>query len=253
VRVIIQRIVPNFAFAVSWRPRRGAVGWHIVQAFWRNSPCVEVGAIRQSDAMRFTALLVAFAGASVPATGAAQPGAEARAEHAMRWYAEGELHHGYVILGTAPPAIALAGVLIALGPGPVRAGAIPVAAGSALILAIGSGMVATTSDRIQDRERAIRSDLSAFIADELDRMSGVLAAFYVVIAIEIAMLAGGAATLLAGLATEEDLAVGLGAGLAAEGATLLVHDLLAMGRARTYVAELERLSHTASLTLGSRF
>jgi hypothetical protein len=196
----------------------------------------------EAPAMRFLSLLVAVATALVASTAAAQPTEdESRTRLAMGWYFEGELHHGYVIVGTTPPAIALAGVLIALGPGPVRAGAIPVAAASALILAIGAGMVATSADRIHDRELAIRADLEAFVEDELDRMSGVLATFYVAIAVEIAMLAGGAATLLAGLVADEELAVGLGVGFAAEGATLVVHDLLAIGRAQAYVAELERV------------
>lgn len=158
----------------------------------------------------------------------------------MHDYFDGETAEAWVFLGVG--ALALGGATYGIGfsDDPYLEGAgWPVGVVGLIQVAAGLVLLARTPGQVDDLDAQLDSDPSAYRTDELTRMTTVNDQFDLLAIVEVGLIAAGAGLAIWGFLDDEPFAAGLGVGLAAQAAIMLVLDLFAAAHADTYTAALD--------------
>jgi hypothetical protein len=158
----------------------------------------------------------------------------------MHHYFDGEAAEAWVFLGVG--AIALGGATYGIGFGgdPYLEGAAwPVGIVGLIQIAAGLVLLARTPGQVDDLDAQLDTDPAAYRTGELTRMTTVNDQFDLLAIVEVGLIVAGAGFATWGFLDDEPFAAGLGLGLAAQAAIMLVLDLFAAARADTYTAALD--------------
>lgn len=182
------------------------------------------------------ALLVVHVGLSALEAPAPAP----MPEHVRTWF-EAEKQEGALFMGLGGASLAGGGVLVTRDASALRGSALPLIGVGLIQLGVGLGVFLRT-----DRQRAelldvLQADPARFAALEGARMDRVGRWFAVYKVAEAALVAGGLGAAAYGVLRRDDLALGIGVGLAVQAAILLVLDLFAEARAHRYRAQILEL------------
>lgn len=194
-----------------------------------------------------------LATAAIAATLVATPCPAARAQAAptltpaqremsrrMHSYFRGELDAASMALGLGAGSGWAGGLLLATATDASRAAAVPILAASAVELAIGIGLFVRTPSQVEELDALIASDPERYVAEEGERMDGVIDRFGLLTIAETTMLFSGAITTTVGAMVDEDRAVGAGLGLIVVGTLAMGFDALADARAERYREAIHR-------------
>jgi len=179
---------------------------------------------------------VAAFGLSAPAPASAQV-EEMRDD--MHGYFDGETSEGWVFLGVGALALGGATYGIGLSDDPHLEGAgWPVGVVGLIQAAAGIVLLARTPGQVADLDVQLDDDPAGYRAGELARMEGVNDQFDLLAVIEVGLIVGGAGLATWGFLDDEPTLAGIGVGLAAQAAIMLVLDLIAAARADRYTESL---------------
>lgn len=142
----------------------------------------------------------------------------------------------FVALGGAA---LVASALLVRGGGPYRAMAFPLVAIAFIQLGVGGAVWLRTDRQVAALGAQLEAAPAAFRAEETARMEKVMASFRLYKAIEIALLAAGIGLCLAFPRREAIYAAGIG--LIVQPAAMLVADLIAEARGRSWLEAVSRL------------
>ena len=185
----------------------------------------------------FVATIFAVLSSAVPAPASAQVDGM-RAD--MHDYFGGETAEAWVFLGVG--ALALGGAAYGFGfsDDPYLEGAgWPVGIVGLIQVAAGLVLLARTPGQVGDLDAQLDTDPAGYRTDELTRMETVNDQFDLLAIVEVGLIAAGAGLATWGFLDDEPFAAGLGVGLAAQAAIMLVLDLVAAARADTYTSAIE--------------
>lgn len=200
-------------------------------------------------ALPLTSLLLALA---LPrAARADQADAFRSAGHA--WF-DGERSSGYLWGAAGVASLGAAGALYFQQKSDLARGiSYPLAAFGVLQAAIGVGSLARGSARADALDAAIARSPEDARQSEIARMRRVNYAFLAIEIVETALIVGGASFAATRRHEGQELARGVGLGLAMEGGLMLLLDALAASRAHTYAGQLDAFSFGASTTSSARW
>lgn len=181
---------------------------------------------------------------------------------AMHAYYRGEQRQGIVFMGVGAAGIAGGTALLFVENDRARAAAGPLLGFGLIELVAGIAFFARADGQIATRDALIRRDPAGFMRAERTRMLTVNSQLRMLEVIETVIALGGTATALVGAATRNEIAVGLGVGLALEGGVMLMLDRFEHLRAHRFLDTLEAhapslgvtpLTGGAAVTLAARF
>lgn len=196
-------------------------------------------------------LPLAILAGSVTASSAGQAEDTSRLHHAAHGWFDGERQSGYLWGGFGLASLGAAGGLWRAGKGSdvERGMAYPMGAFGLLQAIIGVGSLARGDERDSRFDASLARSPEQTRLDELARMRTVNGFFLAIEVVEVAVVAGGSA-LAATRGEGQELARGVGLGLAIEGGSMLFLDALAAARAHGYAGQLGSLSFTARVAPG---
>lgn len=183
-------------------------------------------------------LLVALCAAASPAHAQVE---EMRRD--MHHYFAGESAEGWVFLGIGT--LALGGAAYAAfgtDDEALHGAAWPVAIIGAIQLAAGLVLEIRTPGQVDDLDAQLDSAPAEFRDAELTRMEAVAVQFDWLAVTEVALILAGGGLATWALLDDEPFWAGVGIGLAAQAAIMLVLDLFAAARADDYIESLERFT-----------
>lgn len=166
---------------------------------------------------------------------------------AMKRYFAGEKQGGAVALGLGLASLAFSGVAIWRGGRTLRAASVPVAAIGLVELIVGAVLLYRTDGQVSGLLAELEHDGAKYALDELLRMERVRRSFTMLKWAEILVIFGGAISVAIGARKENRIAIGVGAGLAAQAAMVLAFDVIADARATRYLETLGMFRLTAGL------
>jgi hypothetical protein len=123
---------------------------------------------------------------------------------------------------------------------PQRAMAYPLVAVALIQLVVGWTIFSRTDRQVRDLHTLLARDPAAYAAAELPRMAAVQRSFRIYKAIEVALLAAGAAGLF--VFRDRPALHAASRGLALQAALMLAFDLVSERRAAVYVEQIRRLT-----------
>jgi hypothetical protein len=154
-------------------------------------------------------------------------------------YFEGEKQAALCAVALGLSSIGFA-VWLFRGSSPFRAMLYPLALVGLLQLAVGIGLYARTPGQVAALDAGMASDKPKTTADETERMRRVMRSFGFLKLVWVALIAAGAAMVMA--ARSRPAVVGVGMALLVEAAVMLAFDVFAERRGAEYVQFLEGLA-----------
>lgn len=206
-------------------------------------------------------LVCAFvlAAALLAASGAAEaePPDKRGMAAAIKRYFGGEKRAGMAFVGIGLASLSFGGIALWRGGTTLRAASVPVMALGLGEAVIGMVLMLRTDAQVAQLLATLDGNPSKYALDELLRIERVRRSFTLLKWLEIGVIFGGALTVAIGARRENRIAVGLGAGLAAQGAVALAFDVIADARATHYFEALgmfrlvaDVLPEASGLTIG---
>lgn len=187
-----------------------------------------------------TALLAVTLAEPAVAQPTAPTPAQREMSRRMHRYFRGELDAASMALGLGAGSGWAGGLLLAHATDASRAAAVPILAASAVEIAIGIGLFARTPSQVEELDALIARDPERYVAEEGERMTGVIDRFGLLTIAETTLLFSGAITTTVGAVVDEDRAIGAGLGLITVGTLAMGFDALADARAERYLEAIRR-------------
>jgi hypothetical protein len=153
---------------------------------------------------------------------------------AMHSYYGGERREGYVFIAVGAAGLGAGTALLFAEGDRAHAFAGPLIGFGAIEFIAGIAFAARAGGQIVARDDQIRRDPAGFMRAEISRQRTISSQTAWLEAIEVVIALGGTATAYVGAALHNEIAIGLGAGLALEGAVMFMFDHFEHDRAHRF-------------------
>ena len=158
----------------------------------------------------------------------------------MREYFQGEKAEGVPFVGAGLASFAVGGVLFSRRTAMARGAAWPVVLIGVIETVAGIVVYSRTDAQVARLDAQLSNDAPGFKRAETTRMERVNTEFDILSWAELGLVVGGLGMTTYGVLAEQDTLTGIGVGIAAQAAVMLMLDLFARERASRYTDALDR-------------